>query len=134
MHQKDGNVVSPTLQDIPGYISPNSRAKILGGNDALPSIDDSGNGEMMRTLVYDGMQDTMYEEQGGRKNSQGSFSSGIDDRSSRSNSSKQRSESEFSHDSCLTFFVTCHLSQKVLSLMADNSSNQLSENECILYC
>lgn len=69
------------------------------------AANDSNNGELMKTLMFDDMQDTMHdtmpetvygEDYGGRKNSLGSFSSGVDDsKSSRSYSSKQRSDGEF---------------------------------------
>ena len=84
-----------TLQDIPGYISPNSRLKMLGdvGNTNVEVSYSSDEG-LPRTMLCDDMQDTAYEEVYGspRKNSLGSFSSGLDDKSSRSTSSKQRSE------------------------------------------
>lgn len=90
-------------------MSPNTRSKILCGGSsgdeytimAGVGVDQSRTEEsMMRTLVYDDAQDTMHDEEDlhSQRTSADSISSGLDERSSKSNSSKHHSEGKCAVD------------------------------------
>lgn len=84
-------------QDVPGYMSPNTRSRILSGERFTGAVaSESRSDEMFRTMVQDDEQHTVIEQEEEipvtRKSSTSSFYSGKGDRSSRSNISRQQSE------------------------------------------
>ncbi|XP_067928055.1 serine/arginine repetitive matrix protein 2-like [Watersipora subatra] len=105
---------SSLLKDVPGYVSPNTRQKMLddagfgleatrkAASEVHSSSDESG---PLTTMICDNMQDTVHEEViSARKNSLGSFSSGVDDKSSVSNPGKQRSDGSSSVGSTTAYY------------------------------